>query len=109
MISKILQILSLQLRISIFFSRSLEQFFLTVGQNNFGNKIPFFSYNFQDGSWKFGLKDLGLSQSRVSKMNTFPLIGAQESEINLMEEEEEDNIPGNFLNKTENPFRLKGY
>ena len=24
------------------FSQSLEQFFLTVGQNNFGNKIPFF-------------------------------------------------------------------
>ena len=23
------------------FSRSLEQFFLTVGQDNFGNKIPF--------------------------------------------------------------------
>ena len=23
---------------------SLEQFFLTVGQNNFGNKIPFFSF-----------------------------------------------------------------
>ena len=23
------------------FSRSIEQFFLTVGQNNFGNKIPF--------------------------------------------------------------------
>ena len=23
------------------FSRSVEQFFLTVGQNNFGNKIPF--------------------------------------------------------------------
>ena len=23
------------------FSRSLEQFFLTVGQNNFGNKLPF--------------------------------------------------------------------
>ena len=23
------------------FSRSLEQFFLTVGQNNFANKIPF--------------------------------------------------------------------
>ena len=22
------------------FSRSLEQFFLTVGQNNFGNKVP---------------------------------------------------------------------
>ena len=25
------------------FSRSLEHFFLTVGQNNFGNKIPFIS------------------------------------------------------------------
>ena len=25
------------------FSQSLEQFFLTVGQNNFGNKIPFSS------------------------------------------------------------------
>ena len=25
------------------FCRSLEQFFLTVGQNNFGNKIPLFS------------------------------------------------------------------
>ena len=24
------------------FSQSLEQFFLTVGQNNFGNKIPIF-------------------------------------------------------------------
>ena len=27
-----------------FFSRSLEQFFLTVGQNNFGNKIPLLLY-----------------------------------------------------------------
>ena len=35
MISKILQS----------FSRSLEHFFLTVGQNNFGNKIPFLSGN----------------------------------------------------------------
>ena len=26
---------------SYFFGGSLEQFFLTVGQNNFGNKIPF--------------------------------------------------------------------
>ena len=33
MISKILQILKS-------FSRSLEHFFLTVRQNNFGNKIP---------------------------------------------------------------------
>ena len=28
------------------FSRSLEQFFHTVGQNNFGNKIPFIFINF---------------------------------------------------------------
>ena len=26
------------------FSQSLEQFFLTVGQNNFGNKIPFLQF-----------------------------------------------------------------
>ena len=29
-------------------------------------------------------------------MNTFPLVGGQESDLNLMEEEEEDNIAGNF-------------
>ena len=40
-ISKILQILRLQPRISKRFSRSPEQFFLTEGQNNFDNKIPF--------------------------------------------------------------------
>ena len=45
MISKILQILSLQPRISKVFSRSLEQSFLTVSQNNFGNKIPFSCVN----------------------------------------------------------------
>ena len=42
MISKFLQILGLQPRISFkSFSRSLEQFFLTVGQKNFGNKRPY--------------------------------------------------------------------
>ena len=40
MISKFLQLLGLQPRISKDF-QSLEQFFLTVGQNDFGNKIPF--------------------------------------------------------------------
>ena len=29
------------------FSRSLELFFLTVGQNNFGNKIPFLAFLFE--------------------------------------------------------------
>ena len=38
--SKFLQTLCLQPRISLSFSRSLEQFFLTVGQNDFGNKSP---------------------------------------------------------------------
>ena len=41
MISKNLQILGLLPQTSKVFPRSLEQFFLTVGQNNFGNKIPF--------------------------------------------------------------------
>ena len=52
--SKILKILGLQPQIPIFFSRSLEQFFLTVGQNNFGNKIPFplNPGNFVSNSWK---------------------------------------------------------
>ena len=47
MISKMLQILGLQPRISKV-SRSLEQFFLTVGQNNFGNKIPFLNMRFHN-------------------------------------------------------------
>ena len=38
--SKFLQTLGLQPRISLSFSRSLEQFLLTVGQNDFGNKPP---------------------------------------------------------------------
>ena len=45
MISKSLQILGLQPRISKVFSRSLEQFVLKVGQNNFGNKIPLIQIN----------------------------------------------------------------
>ena len=42
-ISKILQIFGLQPQISKKNSRSLQQFLLTEGQNNFGNKIPCFS------------------------------------------------------------------
>ena len=41
MIPKFLQILGLQPRISkVSLDHYVEQFFLTVGQNNFGNKIP---------------------------------------------------------------------
>ena len=43
MISKILQILALHPRISKVFLDHLEQFFLTLGQNNFGNKITLIS------------------------------------------------------------------
>ena len=32
----------LSIPVSNFGDQPLEQFFLTVGQNNFGNKIPFF-------------------------------------------------------------------
>ena len=32
------------------FSPSLEQFFLTVGQNNFGNKIPFLNLEIVENS-----------------------------------------------------------
>ena len=39
-LNKFMQILGFQPQIFKTFSRSLEQFFLTVGQNNFGNKIP---------------------------------------------------------------------
>ena len=41
MISKSLQIRSIQPYDFKSFSRSVEHFFLTIGQNNFGNKIPF--------------------------------------------------------------------
>ena len=43
------------------FSRSLEQFFLTVGQNNFGNKIPLLT------SVGFKPRTLTLSDFRCSK------------------------------------------
>ena len=56
-ISKLLQILGLQTRISKVFSQSLEQFFLTVGQNNFCNKIPFI-LKFPDLSLKDQIKNL---------------------------------------------------
>ena len=39
-----MQILDLQPHISKSFSRSLQQFFLTAGQNNFDKKIPFLHF-----------------------------------------------------------------
>ena len=38
------------------FSQSLEQFFFTVGQNNFGNKIPFSIFFYQQDRIYFDFK-----------------------------------------------------
>ena len=43
------------------FSRSQEQFFLTVGQKNFGNKIPFITYH--AWKWLFSIVDRWFSLS----------------------------------------------
>ena len=48
-ISKFLQILGLQPWISKVFLDQVEQFFLTIGQNNFGNKIPFLRKTIMSG------------------------------------------------------------
>ena len=64
-ISKILQILGLQPRISKVFPRSLEFFFLTVGQNNFGNKIPFLTYSLRF----FRFQRLGQFEFKLEKNN----------------------------------------
>ena len=53
MILKFLQILNLQPRISNVFLNHKKNFFLTVGQNNFGNKIPFL-WNFS--GWRPSFK-----------------------------------------------------
>ena len=42
---------------------SLEQFFLTVGQNNFGNKIPFHSF---DVFYSLGKKQLNRRTARTT-------------------------------------------
>ena len=49
------------------FSRSLEQFFLTVGQNNFGNKIPF-PCHFRENQTKWDLIHLSLSNQSTSNV-----------------------------------------
>ena len=77
-ISKFLQILGLQPRISKVFLNHQNNFFLTVGQNNFGNKIPFFdskslpssvsSASISKSSWLWstvGESPISISGSRV--------------------------------------------
>ena len=52
--------------------RILEQFFLTVGQNNFGNKIPFLDDVFSHfySIQKYVLNDSFLFWRKVINMNT---------------------------------------
>ena len=48
------------------FLRSLEQFFLTAGQNNFGNKIPFILGKRKRGKTKAKTSELKMMQ-RIKK------------------------------------------
>ena len=59
-----MQILGLQPRISKFSSRSLEQFFLTVGQYNFGNKYQYYFLNFHSPSMSREIL-AGVNRNRV--------------------------------------------
>ena len=72
------------------FSRSLEQFFLTVGQNNFGNKIPILL--FQHGRQIFliashTIYENGFSNSRSDQFwlkNTTALLQKTRAEPNYV-------------------------
>ena len=48
--------------------------------------------NFQKGTWKFGLKDLGLSQVRIAKMNIFPLAVSVSDFQNMLEERKNEDV-----------------
>ena len=67
MITKLLQILCLQPSKFKSFSGSLEQFFLTVGQKNFGNKLPFIS-------WRFHLTLKAINQHKTTNVHLQPNI-----------------------------------
>ena len=73
-ISKILQILGLQPR--IFFSINRKKKILTVGQNNFENKIPFtyFIVNFDNVTMDLGT-DHNKNVKKIIFQNSFCLYG----------------------------------
>ena len=52
------------------FSRSLEQFFLTVGQNNFGNKIPLFPFGNDGQDRKKSGKKITTKVTKIPKTKT---------------------------------------
>ena len=94
MISKFLQILGLQPRS---FSRSLEQFLLTVGQNNLSNKIPFILFYF------FSVFDLKAVRKAVDfGFDTFMPTG--DSEIyNIMGPQSRNDIYSIEIDDIDNP------
>ena len=51
------------------FSQSLEQFFLTVGENNFGNKIPFFFTGFDNTTAVIGSAEQYYDYSVLKKID----------------------------------------
>ena len=75
------------------FSQSLKQFFLTVGQNNFVNKIPFFrqpttkrQYRKRDESWTPDKKSrLGRTDSYSRAVSTAQLTQEQQEMFDKFE------------------------
>ena len=49
----------------ISFSQSLEHFFLTVGQNNFGNKIPFFFHSQGNDPLQYHKKSVHVDKTKL--------------------------------------------
>ena len=74
-----LKIFGLQPRISKVFSRSLEQFFLTVGQNNFGNKISLFVFSDPAGDTRNRIKTSSLE---IGFLGIKILLVCYESQLN---------------------------
>ena len=60
--------------ISKSFSRSLEQFFLTIGQNNFGNKIPFI-YSATTATEDWTLNQMFKPETKTNKINAHKKYG----------------------------------
>ena len=67
-----------------FFSRSLEQFFITVGQNNFGNKIPFLTRKERCTHFSFMVPKNFLWNSICSTDNASQVDHISNSNINIM-------------------------
>ena len=65
----------------VFFFRSLEHFFLRVGQNNFDNKIPFFFTETESGELKLPTDELLEQPSKLNKSKKFSLLRKSEETL----------------------------